>query len=604
MADRIKGITIEIGANTTKLTDSLKGVNSRIKETQTQLKDVDKLLKLDPKNVELLAQKQKLLGDATEATKEKLDALKDAQAKLESQGVDKNSAEYMALSREIAETEQSMKRLGDATKQTNDALNKVSDVSKKVADSTGKLAQKTKGLSTASASLLGGLVAMGVKAGKDADELNTLAQKTGLSTEALQKMAYASDLVDVDVNDITGAVAKMKKQLDSGADKFEAIGVATRDANGNYRETEDIFNDVIVALGSIEDETERDLVAMDLFGKSADNLAGIIDDGGEAMRRLGEEAEANGAIISQEDLDKANELNDKLDLLKAQLTGALGQSAVSVAEALSPLIDKLASGLSTLAQKIGELNPQTVEIIGVILLVVSALSPVLSVISSIAGVIPVLVTAIGAITAPVLAVIGVITAVIAVGVLLYKNWDTIKAKAIALKDGIAQAFQNIKDKTLTVFDNIKDGIKTRFDNAVDTVKGGLDKIKNFFTNLKLEFPKIKLPHFKIEGSLSLDPPSVPKLGVEWFRKAYDEAYLLNSPTIFGSSGGHLLGGGEGNGSEAIVGTTKLMSMISEAMSEQKVNVSVYLEGDASQIFKVNRAENNKFVRATGYRPLA
>lgn len=604
MADRIKGITIEIGGNTTKLTESLKNVNSRIKETQTQLKDVDKLLKLDPKNVELLGQKQKLLADATEQTKEKLDALKNAQEQLNAQGVDKNSAEYMALSREIEATSQEMRKLEDATKQTNDALNKVSETSKKVADATGKLAEKTKGLSTASAGALGGLVALGLKSAKDADELNTLAKKTGLSTEALQKMGYASDLIDVDVSTITGAVTKMKKQLDSGADKFEAIGVSIKEANGDYRDTEAIFNDVIKALGQIEDETERDIVAMDFFGKSADELAGLIDDGGEALRRLGAEAEKNGAIISQEDLDKANELQDKLDELKARLTGSLGQTAVKIGETLAPVLEKVADVIANIAQHLAELSPNALNVIMIILSVLAVLSPLLGLISSIATVVPILATAIGAISAPMLAIVGVVGAVIAVGVLLYKNWDTIKAKAIELKNNVAQAFTELKNKVTTVFDNIKTAITDKFNNAVNTVKGGIDKIKGFFSNLKLELPKIKLPHFKLEGTLSLDPPSVPSIGIEWYKKAYNEAYLLNSPTIFGASGGKLLAGGEGNGSEAVVGTTKLMSMISEAMGEQRVNVSVYLEGDASQLFKLNRQENNKFVRATGYRPLA
>ena len=101
-------------------------------------------------------------------------------------------------------------------------------------------------------------------------------------------MRYASSLIDVDVESITGAVTKMKKQLDSGADKFEAIGVAVKDANGEYRDTEAIFNDVVAAIGKIENETERDIVAMDIFGKSADELAGILDDGGQALKELGE----------------------------------------------------------------------------------------------------------------------------------------------------------------------------------------------------------------------------------------------------------------------------------------------------------------------------
>ena len=78
MAGRIQGITVEIGGDTTKLTTALQGVNKEIKSTQSQLKDVEKLLKLDPSNTELITQKQRLLGDAIKETKEKLSTLKTA----------------------------------------------------------------------------------------------------------------------------------------------------------------------------------------------------------------------------------------------------------------------------------------------------------------------------------------------------------------------------------------------------------------------------------------------------------------------------------------------------------------------------------------------
>lgn len=85
MANRIKGITVEIGGDTTKLDKALKGVNSTIRNTQMGLRDVKRLLKLDPKNTELLAQKQKLLSSAITSTKEKLEALKDADIKAKAQ---------------------------------------------------------------------------------------------------------------------------------------------------------------------------------------------------------------------------------------------------------------------------------------------------------------------------------------------------------------------------------------------------------------------------------------------------------------------------------------------------------------------------------------
>ena len=113
MANRIKGITIDIAGNTTQLTDSLKKVDSSLKKTQDNLKDVNKLLKLDPKNTELLKQKQDLLADAVKNTDKRLKELKTAQEQMDANGVAKNSEQYKALQREIAATEQDLKKAID-----------------------------------------------------------------------------------------------------------------------------------------------------------------------------------------------------------------------------------------------------------------------------------------------------------------------------------------------------------------------------------------------------------------------------------------------------------------------------------------------------------
>nr|DAL73162.1 MAG TPA: minor tail protein [Caudoviricetes sp.] len=124
---RIKGITVEIGGDTTKLQTALKGVNSSIKDTQSQLRDVEKLLKLDPGNTELLAQKQKLLSDAVKETKEKLETLKTAaeQANTALANGDISQEQYDALQREIIETENDLKKLETQANQSATAMQKI-----------------------------------------------------------------------------------------------------------------------------------------------------------------------------------------------------------------------------------------------------------------------------------------------------------------------------------------------------------------------------------------------------------------------------------------------------------------------------------------------
>lgn len=167
-------------------------------------------------------------------------------------------------------------------------------------------------------------------------------------------------------------------------------------------------------------------------------------------------------------------------------------------------------------------------------------------------------------------------------------WDKIKNAAGAVVDWLKNAwdvlaafftvtitakFTAFKNTVATVFNAVKSAITNPVESARDAVKAVVDKIKGFFSNLSLKLPNIKLPHFKITGSLSLAPPSVPKLSVQWYAKAMDTPMLLNAPAIFGmSSSGSLLGGGEA-GQEVVSGTDTLMNMIRGAVGSEIASLS-------------------------------
>lgn len=137
--------------------------------------------------------------------------------------------------------------------------------------------------------------------------------------------------------------------------------------------------------------------------------------------------------------------------------------------------------------------------------------------------------------------------------------DTIKSK-------ISSGFNAAKDTVSNVFNSIKNSISNVMNSAKDIVKGAIDKIKGFF-NFSWSLPKLKLPHFSISGKFSLDPPSVPKFSIDWYKKAMNGGMILNGATIFGMDNkGNLLGGGEA-GSETVVGTKSLLRMIKQAVYE-------------------------------------
>ena len=595
-SNRIKGITIEIDGNTTKLQDSLKDVNKNLRDTQNQLKDVDKLLKLDPKNVELLAQKQELLGRQTENVSEKLKKLKEAQQQMIDAGVDKMSDDYMALEREIVDCEQEQKRLTEAAKETDVQILKCGSSMKDLGEKAKKAADATKPLSTAAAGALTGMAGLAVKAGQSADEISTLSKQSGIAADTIQKMQYASDLLDVDMETAVKAAAKLKKGLDKNEDTLVSMGVAVRDANGNYRDMESIFMGTVAALSKIDDEVERDKVAMDLFGKSADELAGYIDDGGQAFRELSKQAQEKGLIISDEDLQKANEFNDTLDELKATVGMDLMQAGASIGEALLPVLQQVAEIITKVTSAFAELSPETQKTIMIVLALVAALSPLLSLIATISMALPVLgplLTGIaGIMSGPILLAIA---AVVAAVVVLIKHWDDIKEAARLMAEIIKEKWEMVKTAVSGVIDNLSN----KFTTFLNTVQGIWNSIVTIFSG-EIPIPKLKLPHVTITGGFSLNPPKAPSFSVQWYKKAMDDAYILNGATIFGQQNGQLLGGGE-SGSETIVGTDKLMQMMSEVAGSQ--NVTVVLQGDAAEIFRVVRQENAQFYKSNGYSPL-
>ena len=491
MAEKIRGITIELGGDASGLEQALKGVNKEVKNTQAQLKDVERLLKLDPKNTELLAQKQKLLGDQIKNTNEKLKKLKEAQATMDKNGVDKNSDQYMALQREIISTEREVKNLEAASRETANAMSKVAQVAGKISEGAQKVADKTKAISAAAGGALTALAGLGIKAAKDADELVTLAKQTGFSTDELQKFKYASDLVDVSMSDITGAASKLKKAVAGDSKELAQLGVKTKNADGTFRDINEIFYDTLSALGGIQNETERDTLAMAIFGRGADSLAGIIDDGGAALKAYGQEAEDMGLILSGDTLTSLNKTNDALDKLKAQASARLAETGAKALEVLTPVLEKVLNLLNGLLTKIGELTPAQVETIMKILAVVAAISPLASGIAKVAGLvskIPTLISTVGSALSwlmanPIALVIGAIVGLVA---LIATKGDEIQAYLQQFDDWLQNIFA--KDWTEVfgpvlggVINGFFDIVKSMWDNTKLVLDGIIDFIRGVFT---------------------------------------------------------------------------------------------------------------------------
>lgn len=491
---KIRGITVEIGGDVSGLNKALETVNKKSRDTQAQLKDVQKLLKLDPTNTELLRQKQQLLTQAVSDTKEKLDVLRKTEQQLKDSGVEENSAQFMAVRREINSTTREMEELEKAAKSANATMEHIGAVADQVAAGAQKLAGKTRGLSTAAQAGLAGIAGLGYKAITSADDLNTLSKQSGISTRDLQKLQYAADLIDVDPDNVIGGLTKMKKNMTSTSKDtvaaWDRIGVSTRDANGELRNSTDVFYETLEGLSKISNETERDALAMQLFGKSADQLAGIVDDGGKAFRELGDQAEELGYVLDQETLDSLNSVNDKLDELKMKASGTLAVSGAKAVEALAPVIDKVVGSVSSVLEAIGRMSPEQIQLIIGVLAALAAISPIAGAIANIAGAVanvnealPVLKKLLGDVN---FSALGIGAAVIALVLLIATQGDKIQAilqKVDDFMQGIfATDFTKIFGPVLgSALNAFFANVKNVWDSVMKVFNGIIDFIRGVFT---------------------------------------------------------------------------------------------------------------------------
>jgi len=310
VANRIKGITVEIGGDTTGLDKALKSVNTSIRSTQSALKDVNRLLKLDPSNTELLSQKQRLLKDAIAATKEKLDSLKVAQeqAKQQLENGELGQDKYDALQREIVETEEELRRLQQEAATTNTALSKIDVAGQKmeaVGNSIAGAGKKMMGVTT----VIGGVGVAAVKTAADFDS-------------AMSQVAAVS-----------GATGK---DFDALRNKAREMGAKTK---FSATEAAEAMNYMAMAGWKTEDMLDGIEGVMNLAAASGEDLATTSDIVTDALTAFGLSAKDSGHfadILAAASSNANTNVSMMGETFKycAPIAGALGFSAEDTAEAI------------------------------------------------------------------------------------------------------------------------------------------------------------------------------------------------------------------------------------------------------------------------------
>lgn len=357
---------------------ALSDINQSFRVLGSEMRLVDSEFDRNDKSVEALTARNQVLNREIEAQKQKIETLRAAlDNAAESFGendrrtqnwqmqLNNAQAELNAMERSLRQNEEALENSSEGFDEAAenaddfaDDINDAADNADKAGGKLEKLGSIAKGVGVALATAFAAVGAAAISAAKSlttmsvdaaayADEILTASTVTGMSTESLQAYKYAADLVDVSLDTLTKSMAKQVKSMDSArdgssayAEAYQTLGVSVTDANGNLRDSETVYWECIDALKNIENETERNSVAMQIFGKSAQELNPLIAQGSSGIAELTEEAKRMGAVMSEDALSSLGSFDDSIQRLKAGSSAAKN----ALGTVLLPELQLLADG--------------------------------------------------------------------------------------------------------------------------------------------------------------------------------------------------------------------------------------------------------------------
>lgn len=511
MADRIKGITIEIGGDTTALSKALSGVNKEISTTQKQLRDVERLLKLDPGNVTLLEQKQRLLADSVEQTKQKLDSLKNAEKQVQQQFAQGkvSQAQYDALQREIVATEAELRKAEKAAAETADSVQKIDE--KPVEELADAAQDAEKALDQAGGKAQGLASKISTTAGKVSDTFKPATTAAVGLAGALYATVPATEELRSDLSKLDANAQDNAVSIDAAREAWRAFAIQSGETDSAVEATSNLLqagfteSNLQKAVEGLAGAAQRfpDTLKIESL---ADSLQETLATGqatgafGELLDRLGIGAENFSAQLAQctTDAEKQNlaletlsnaGLNDTYnawaknneEMLANQDANLRFQEAMaSLAEVVLPIVTMITEKLAALMQWFANLDPAVQTAIGVIVGLIAAISPIAGIISGIS-------TALSFLAAnPVVLVIAAIVALIAVLVLIVTKGEEIKAWLAGFNEWLqgvfatdwTEIFGPVLGGVLNGFFSLLKGI---WDGVYQILGGVIDFIQGIFT---------------------------------------------------------------------------------------------------------------------------
>lgn len=558
MAGNIKGITIEFKGDSTSLAKALKDIKTQASGVDKDLKAVNRALKFNPGNTELIAQKQQLLKTKVQQTKDSLDALKAAQKTLDAEGVDKSSNEYMTLRRRIIETESQLKHFGAELKKLDGA--KLRALGEEFSKTGKKMQSIGKGMTTYVTAPVAAGFAGAIKAASDFNEnVNKVEVAFGKSKSAVMNWAKtATTEFGLSKNAALEAAALFGDMGTSmGLSKSAAVDMSTSLAGlaGDLASFKNIsVDEAMTALKGVftgETESLKNLGVV----MTETNLQKFAADQGLVYNSMSEAEKVT--LRYQYVLEKTKNAqgdyantNDQTANALRTFQGAVSNLSIAFGQHLLPVINPIILKVTELINKFGELSPQTQKIILIVAAVAAAVGPLLIIVGQIAtgigsimNLISIIGPSIGALAGPIGIAVAVIAALVAVGVALYRNWDAIRAKAseisanisatfTAMKAKVVGIFQQIKATAITVWNGVKTAITRPITTAVGIIRAAINKIKGIINGAKLKLPRFKLPHFSIDGGQL--PWGIggkgrkPTISVNWYKDGgiFDNASVI------------------------------------------------------------------------------
>lgn len=378
MSDQVTNLSGKIGLDITDYKAGVAELNRQIKIIETGFKASAAGMDDWSSTAEGLQGRLNALNDMMGLQRQKVEALqKEYGLLVEKQGANSRAAQQLQI--KINQETEAFNRMQTEAGQTKDKLDKLEGETGQTGTAMGKAAGETdkaaqriahlksvasgiggvlKGLGTAMLGVAGAAAAAGagvVKLVTDtaakAEGLVDLSTKTGVTVEALQELGYIGEQVGTDLDTMTGSYSRLIRSManDNLAESFAGIGVSVKDSSGQLRDAQTVFMETITALGKIPNETERDALAMELFGKSAMELNPLIETSAEEFETLRQEAHKVGAVMDTESVNAAAAFQDQLDSLKMGLQGTAMEVGAAFLPAFSGLADTAGGYLKELA---------------------------------------------------------------------------------------------------------------------------------------------------------------------------------------------------------------------------------------------------------------